>query len=84
MATLSRKPTTNNIYLSWNNFERDTLNRGTLKTLVERRYIVCFTSEQKFVIVLSFSNHLETLSLKRNLTLSLYQKLIFIASCLIS
>ena len=40
-----RKPTNNDIYLHWNVFGPDTWKRGTLKTLLERAYIVCSTNE---------------------------------------
>ena len=62
MTAVFRKPTYNDIYQSWNTFERDTLKKGTLKTQVERAYIVCFTNEQKHVIVPSFSKRLTALN----------------------
>ena len=45
MTTIFQKPTNNGIYLNWNAFASDTWKRGTLKTLVERAYIVCSTNE---------------------------------------
>ena len=45
LTTVFRKHTNNNIYLNWNAFAPDTWKRGTLKTLVERAYIVCSTNE---------------------------------------
>ena len=38
---LDRKSANNEIYLNWNTFAPDAWKRGTLKTLVERAYIVC-------------------------------------------
>ena len=45
LTTVFRKHTNNDIYLNWNAFAPDTWKRGTLKTLVERAYIVCSTNE---------------------------------------
>ena len=45
VATIFRKPTNNDICLNWNAFVPDTWKRATLKTLVERGYIVCSTNE---------------------------------------
>ena len=44
-TTVYRKSTNNDIYLNWNAFAPDTWKRGTLKTLVERAYIVCSTED---------------------------------------
>ena len=45
VTTIFRKSTNNGIYLHWNAFAPDTWKRRTLKTLVERAYIVCSTNE---------------------------------------
>ena len=44
MTAIFRKPTNNDIYLSWNTFARDSWRRGTLKTLLECVYIVWSTN----------------------------------------
>ena len=41
MTTIYRKSTSNDIYMNWNAFGPATWKRGTLKTLVERAYLVC-------------------------------------------
>ena len=40
-----RKPTNTDIYLNWNAFAPNTWKRGTLKTLLERVYILCSNIE---------------------------------------
>ena len=45
VTTIFPKHTHNDIYLNWNAFAPDTWERETLKTLVERAYIVCSTNE---------------------------------------
>ena len=44
-ATIYRKATNNDIYLNWNAFEPISWKRGTLKTLIERAYLICSTEE---------------------------------------
>ena len=41
MKTVYRKSTCNDTYLNWNGFAPATWKRGTLKTLVERAYVIC-------------------------------------------
>ena len=41
VTTLYRKATTNDIYLNWKSFAPTTWKRGTLKTLVDRTYLIC-------------------------------------------
>ena len=43
-ATVYRKAT-NNVYLNWNAFAAISWKRGTLKTLIERAYLICSTDE---------------------------------------
>ena len=40
---VSRKKTINDIYLNWNAFAHVSWKRGTLRTLVQRAYLVCST-----------------------------------------
>ena len=40
-----QKSTCNDIYLNCNSFAPDTWKRGTLKTLVERVYVICSTDQ---------------------------------------
>ena len=42
-ATVYRKKTNNGIYLNWNAFVPVSWKRGTLRTLVQRAYLVCLT-----------------------------------------
>ena len=42
-TTVYRKKTKNNIYLNWNALAPDSWKRGTLRTLVQRTYLVCST-----------------------------------------
>ena len=44
-ATVYRKSTCNDIYLNWNAFAPAAWKTGTLKTLVERAYVI-FSTEQ--------------------------------------
>ena len=41
LTTVYRKATTNDIYLNWKSFAPTTWKRGTLKTLVDRTYLIC-------------------------------------------
>ena len=41
MKTVYRKSTCNDTYLNWNGLALATWKRGTLKTLVERAYVIC-------------------------------------------
>ena len=42
---LYRKATNNDVYLNWNAFAAISWKRGTLKTLIERAYLICSTEE---------------------------------------
>ena len=42
-TTVYRKKTDNNIYLNWNAFATISWKRGTIRTLVQRAYLVCST-----------------------------------------
>ena len=42
-TTVYRKKTNNDIYLNWNTFAPISWKRGTLRTLVQRAYLVCST-----------------------------------------
>ena len=44
-TTVYRKSACNDIYLKWNVFAPATCQRGTLKTLVERAYVICSTDQ---------------------------------------
>ena len=44
-STVYRKSTRNDIYLKWNAFAPFTWKRGTLKTLVERAFVICSTDQ---------------------------------------
>ena len=44
-TTIYGKATNNDIYLNWNAFEPISWKRGTLKTLIERAYLICSTEE---------------------------------------
>ena len=44
-TTVYQKSTCNDIYLNWNVFAPATCQRGTLKTLVERAYVICSTDQ---------------------------------------
>ena len=41
LTTVYRKATTNDIYLNWKSFAPTTWKRDTLKTLVDRAYLIC-------------------------------------------
>ena len=43
--TVYQKPTCNDTYLNWNAFAPAKWKRGTLKTLVERAYVICSTDQ---------------------------------------
>ena len=45
LTTAFRRTTNNNIYQNWNAFALDTWKRETLKTLIERAYIVSSNKE---------------------------------------
>ena len=45
VTSIFRKPTNTDIYLNWNAFAPNTWIRGTLKTLLERVYILCSNIE---------------------------------------
>ena len=61
-TTLYRKSTCNDIYLNWNAFASATWKRGTLKTLVERAYVI-FATDQLLERELKY---LEKLFYKKN------------------
>ena len=42
-TTVYRKATNNDVYLNWNAFAPMSWKRGTLKTLIERTYLICST-----------------------------------------
>ena len=44
-TTVYRKATNNDVYLNWNAFAPISWKRGTLKTLIERAYLICSTDE---------------------------------------
>ena len=44
-TTVYRKTTNNNVYLNWNAIAPICWKRGTLKTLIERAYLICWTDE---------------------------------------
>ena len=44
-TTVYQKSTCSDIYLDWNAFAPATWKRGTLKTLVERAYVICSTDQ---------------------------------------
>ena len=44
-TTVYRKSTCNDVYLNWNAFAPATWKRGTLKTPVERAYVICWTDQ---------------------------------------
>ena len=44
-TTVYRKATNNDVYLNWNAFAPMSWKRGTLKTLIERAYLICSTDE---------------------------------------
>ena len=44
-TTVYRKKTNNDIYLNWHAFAPASWKRGTLRTLVQRAYLVCSTEE---------------------------------------
>ena len=46
-TTVYRKTTNNDVYLNWNAFAPISWKRGTLKTLIERAYLICSTDELK-------------------------------------
>ena len=67
VTTLFWKPTNNEIiYLNWNTFASVTWKGGTLKTLLERAYIVCSTNE----LIQKELKYLEKFSMKLISTLS--------------
>ena len=41
VTTVYRKATTNDVYLNWKSFTPTTWKRDTLKTLVDRAYLIC-------------------------------------------
>ena len=41
VTTVYRKATTSDIYLNWKSFAPSSWKRGTLKTLVDRAYLIC-------------------------------------------
>ena len=44
-TTVYRKATNNNVILNWNVFTPISWKRGTLKTIIERAYLICLTDE---------------------------------------
>ena len=44
-TTVYRKTTNNDVYLNWNAFAPISWKIGTLKTLIERAYLICSTDE---------------------------------------
>ena len=44
-TTVYRKATNNDVYLNWNAFAPISWKRSTLKTLIERAYLICSTDE---------------------------------------
>ena len=48
-TTVYRKATNNDVYLDWNAFAPNTWKRGTLKTLIERAYLICSTDELRAI-----------------------------------
>ena len=44
-TTVYRKKTNNDIYLNWNAFAPVSWKRGTLRTLVQRAYLVCLKED---------------------------------------
>ena len=42
-TTVYRKKTNNDVYLNWNGFAPFSWKRGTLRTLVQRAYLLCST-----------------------------------------
>ena len=48
-TTVYRKATNNDVYLNWYAFAPNTWKRGTLKTFIERAYLICSTEELRIV-----------------------------------
>ena len=45
VATVYHKTTANDLHLNWNLFAPTSWKRGTLKTLIDRPYLICFSRE---------------------------------------
>ena len=45
VTTVYRKATTNDLCLNWNSFAPTNWKRGTLKTLIDRAYLICSSPE---------------------------------------
>ena len=45
VTTVYRKTTANDLHLNWNLFAPTSWKRGTLKTLIDRAYLICFSRE---------------------------------------
>ena len=45
VPTVYRKVTNADVYLNWNSFAPRSWKQGTLETLTQRAYMICFTTE---------------------------------------
>ena len=45
VCSVYRKSTNNDIYMNWNSFAPKTWKMGTLKSLIERAFLICSTEE---------------------------------------